>query len=132
MRLMIVWRLEDALGNGPYSAPEETRFICWDENLCDEEYPLIRHRMRIAHADEHHPALTEDFPHWNHKTEQVVFGCPTKALLEEWFGEYLQPLLELGYQIVEYELDARQIVVSKSGKQCLFPRVKPFQHPFVK
>ena len=97
-----VWRLQGPDGLGPYQGT----------TICSELYG----ELTRAHNDFDHPSWNEDgiqayYSDW-------LSGCRTRKKLVEWFGEFLELLIEEGCEIVKVE--AAATVSGASGKQLAF------------
>lgn len=113
--LVSVWRLEFPQPPGwkiAWLGPYTSQWLTADA----EE--LIRH-MEAEHGVTHpHPqdlAIFESYP----GADRLSCGCASRTLLNEWFGAYLQPLLEQGAYIAEYQVP-RDAIIEDSPQQVLF------------
>jgi hypothetical protein len=110
MNETIVYRVQDRFGRGPYR--------CDDMNVAPNVDWL------------RHPAPREDFEVFNCREDgwysafielirPYKFGFPTLQAAFNWFHEdELQEMSQLGFHLVE--IKAESVVVSDSGRQCIF------------
>lgn len=113
---MLVYRLEHpSHGMGPYSRYDGTPDMrVLGEMLCDEHG-----RDAIDHPSPWDDRL-EDF----HRKlvyagySNAFFACPSSETLKDWFKEFWEWLMELGYQVKVYRVESYKI--GKSGKQIAF------------
>lgn len=105
---MVVYRLEYN-GKGPYRYYE----IRSEMSL---RYLDITADMFDAHKEdvENHPLPEDDGIFID--SPRYLFGCISRESLEEWFGEFFQPLIEVGFKVVEYNTE--QVLVGR--KQVAF------------
>ena len=100
---MLVYRIEDANGRGPY----------W------ETYGTPCRKMSDSHswgpARYTHPTM-----HMYDEGKHIC-GCPTLELLKTWFRGYRSLLRRLGYKMCVFEVDAKHIPL-QDEYQLMFPR----------
>lgn len=115
---MIVWRVEDSMGKGPYNR-------IFSKN--DANYELLR-QMRLLHS------CMEKYPNAEHddlldfivdkkqryKWDDIVFGFSSKEKAIEWFGVFLEDLLTADFELKQFE--TKEFQIGKSGKQLVFVR----------
>lgn len=98
-----VYRLEGEDGDGPYLG-----------------YDDLRNAMCDAHTDDVHPGPRQDFGRLPLPND--FYGCETLTQLFDWFGVFFQPLLDIGYRVVEYEVPEEWCWFGKSNRQVCFRR----------
>ncbi len=121
--IVTVYRVENALGHGPYRALalEHT-----DEEIDEIEDPF--EKMKSDHSwtsRESHPTPYMDFKRIlveKHIADnpKAKFGFPNLEKLHEWFNGYISLLKENGFEIKTYQVARRKIRMSNSGKQLVF------------
>lgn len=108
---MLVYRVEDKLGYGPYHSPLDGKF---SDKLCG------------AHANPmtHPTSWTEELPSeyelgW--KENQLRHGFGSMRRLNEWFDEYWKKELKKHkFYISIYQVNPRYVRTSRSKKQTIF------------
>ena len=93
---------------------------------CDGQGPYRGHALagtlNFAHENTKvWPAWYDDFDRSDYLTAMQnnwLSGCRSVKSLQFWFGDLLDDLLEIGYNIVCY--DAQEYVEGHSGKQLIF------------
>lgn len=104
---MIVYRLErDKLG--PYK---------W-ENYHEDEIEDYYQKIHINHAGDEHPSPYQDDLLEVRSDKTYLFGFDSLDKLHEWFGEWVDKLAEIGFEIKEY--CATEYIYGKSGRQLIF------------
>ncbi len=108
--------MEWADGKGPYIDVE------------DIELPEYARQTLEEMASAHSPFPFEDSIHDSHPPiyldidsdfdKTMLCGCPTKKALKEWFGEYYEELLKIGFRVAVYKTN--NYIMGKSGKQLVF------------
>lgn len=108
---MIVYRVENAEGEGPY----------WHsvENAIGISIGTIHNKCH------NHPAPSEDIvdTQFDRFSNQWYYGCLSLEQLVKWFTlpeNYFPLLREKGFYIVAYECEDKD--VAKGDKQCAFKR----------
>jgi hypothetical protein len=102
---MIVYRVENKRGEGPYT--RRRKVSDW---LCDRHVDI-----------EKHPSLVEDGIYEWKRAHKCGFSSLKK--LKAWFDkEELKALYEAKFDIVRYEVDKKDVLVGK--KQVMFNRRK--------
>lgn len=105
--LRAVWRMQYLDGVGPYNS-----------SLADYE---LQARLSIRHTDSYrHPAPIEDGLMMT--AELSLYGCPSRELLEEWFGEFYDLLIEDGASVLRFVAPRASIKDGRSGYQLRFAR----------
>ena len=105
---MIIYRIENERGFGPYR--------CYTNWKCDEN----------DHNDLNHPGAWEDNiidKIYDIKEERHDFYCGFEKLymLHNWFlYQELKNLKDIGYNIVEIEIDKKWVIFGKSKRQIMF------------
>jgi len=56
--------------------------------------------------------IDSDFP------KDMICGCPTKKALKEWFGEYYEELIKIGFTVAAYKTS--NYIIGNSRKQLVF------------
>lgn len=138
---MLVWRVQNAQGKGPYRKGPAAGRGDLDPNLPSKERALYRFVMSGDRYGKHpeitsgdarllvgsmlQPVPPEDFERheWHAMPEatlkQYKFGFPTKRAAADWLGtKALARLEQEGFKLVQ--VPARRVVLSKSGRQLLF------------
>lgn len=120
---MLVYRVEDPKGMGPYSQED-----------ADERSTITAVRFRVMHNNsENHPALMDDeilikkvinskerfgkvaYPY---VTSTALFGFISLSSFNAWFGEHRDMLREGGFKISVFEVPADDVIYSE--KQAMF------------
>lgn len=102
-----VFRLEGKDGIGPY------------QNRSTQEQAYL--------ADDHcsdyttHPSAGIDFG-WNEVTSAHLFACDSLDSLIRWFGDHIDGLLDIGFDIVVYDVPTMKY--GMSGLQVIFDRTR--------
>lgn len=103
--MLPVWRLENAAGEGPYTAADGTG----------------THLMRLDHNRNglylgwRHVGLTACG--WS---KDWVAGCPSLFDLEGWFGSYLPDLKLAGYRVMRYTVPSDLVRMGTDNRQLAF------------
>lgn len=98
---MLVYRVENKHGEGPYVSGAA---LLLNSHNCSDSHPVIyRDGVDMYGRD-------------------VRCGCVSLEALENWFGEYLPLLRNMGYSVVEYSVLNSKVRVGNSGVQCAFDR----------
>lgn len=114
-----VWRYQNEKGRGPY-------------------YHTILSWPAGYHPSHLRPEPCDDFsvfagcrfadPDFRELVREYEFAFPSKAAADEWFdGAATEVLQNNHFYLVEIE--ACEVLVSDSGRQCMFRRLVPFQEP---
>ena len=100
---MIIYRVENDEHQGPYTAQ-------------------VLPEMNVEHQDEYHPAPWED-KGIERSIEWGIEVCCFDSLikLEQWFGDWLPRLLEIGFKVKQFEVDQLEAV---GVYQCLVLKEK--------
>jgi hypothetical protein len=88
---VIVYRLERN-GLGPYK---------W-ENYRQDEIEGYYQKIHLNHADSQHPSPYEDDLLEVRSDKSYLFGFDCLANLHDWFGDWVNKLAEIGFEIKEY------------------------------
>lgn len=98
-----IYRFENTEdGQGPYSSGFDVSF-----------------RLGRAHvADPLRPSPWDDFNRGPYVWEK--FGCPSVAVLLDWFAGYVNELQEVGFRIAVYTVPSAHVCESVSGRQFMF------------
>lgn len=90
------------------SFPEATDYA-WDSIEAIDE----------MHRDsELHPIALSDIPGFIKGAHKCAFLSQEDA--ETWFGEFFQPLLDVGFSLSEIEVDESDVLMSRSGRQVAY------------
>ncbi len=110
-----VWRLEFAQPPGSKIAWLGPYTSQWLTAEAEEIVRYMEAEHQVTHPHPQDPAIFEAFG----GEDRLSCGCASRFLLEQWFGAYLQPLLDQGAYIAEYRVpwDA---IVEDSPEQVLF------------
>lgn len=76
------------------------------------EHMYERHRNGLTH-----PGMRDDFPNYE-SVSSFYCACLSLDGLQRWFDGFLEDLIKLGCDIVEYIVS--DVVVAISKKQCFF------------
>lgn len=114
---MIVYRIENEIGSGPYvSCP----FFSWKvTNHSDEKHPgAINDNFHLYFHD-----CKEEY--WNNREssplKNYIFGFDSLEKLNQWFCEKeIENLKKLNYNIQKYEIDYEFVLEGESKKQVIF------------
>lgn len=110
---MKVWRVENALGEGPYtgSSPVEGWQACKDTLLSTHN------------GSDDHPGWFSDFAYaW--ESSDWLAGFESEEDLIDWFDGFLNPgILGYGFFIATLEVDSQHVEWSYSGLQIRFNKV---------
>ena len=116
MRIKI-YRLEYKNGKGPYQYHEHSHAF--------EEDPLYsmwnEHTTKAFHVP---PRLDFEKPVYDGKriNQAFVFGCDTIETLHQWFQGWITKLFNFGFQLIEYELEIKDVIFGKSKNQVAFKK----------
>lgn len=113
--LVSVWRLEFAQPPGwaiSWLGPYTSQWLTAD---AEELIRRMEAEHQVTHPHPRDPAIFESYP----GEDRLSCGCASRALLEEWFGAYLQPLLDQGAYVAEYQVP-RDAIVEDTPEQVLF------------
>ena len=105
---MIIYRIENDKGNGPYN--------CFNDWVID----------KWNHNDLDHPEPWEDYIFdkiYDMNEDILDFYCGFDKLymLYNWFSDQeLKNLKDIGYNIVEIEIDKNWVIFGKSERQIMF------------
>jgi hypothetical protein len=109
-----VFRVQNDKGEGPYNTSSATRkipklpFYPECHPLPEEDFEVFRNQN-----------IYDDHMAFRELVEPYRFGFPNRYVAEQWFDSYQMCLLERhGFRLVE--VPATQVVVSDSGRQCIF------------
>lgn len=120
---MKVYRIENPdSGKGPYMVKHEGLDMSLVKNII--KMHEIHNRYRELFPGFHSDFSLKDILKLKqcrtHKIE-TLFGFTSIEKLEEWFNVYIKDLLTSGlFVIKEYDCDDCNVIVSSSGKQCVF------------
>jgi hypothetical protein len=99
---------------GPYTANRGGTDIFGDDN--EEKYIEMYDEMCRKHSGSSHPTRGEDRLGY----DDIFCACPTLKDLKNWFKGFNKPLIDIGFNLVEYRV--KTFVMGVSGKQCGFRR----------
>lgn len=104
---MLVYRVEDENGNGPYRCIGRT----------EAEIELAR-TLCAAHTDSAHPTPLEDFRYHVSSMHVCAFTCLDALLI--WFDGFLEDLHNTGHNIKVYDLNVDSVYGGHTEtKQCV-------------
>ena len=113
---MIVYRLEDANnGEGPF----KNRGDLWEHDDFSD--------WRYRHIGSAHPGPMSDsitMPWRESERERLVFGCPSKEMIDFWFEPGYNMFKSAGYVINVYKVHGNAVKKGRSGTQVVFNRDK--------
>lgn len=104
---MKVYRVENALGEGPFQSTHNhedmggTWWMQWRWNYIGDRHPSPWY---------------DDLEDYLHKG--YVFACPNLDMLCHWFAPIMDILEDMGFKVVE--VDARDVKWGKSNTQVMF------------
>lgn len=106
---MIVYRIENEKGIGPYQGQENG--------------PLSK--LYYAHHDQDHPVASVDFPckfSFFYNCGDFVFGFQSLQSCAKWFVGFVVFMRNYGFKLAKYEIDPSKIIIGQSGKQIIFKK----------
>jgi hypothetical protein len=106
---MIVWRVEDRKGEGPYGDFRDSRRQKLQEAL------VLCH----GYSTDHPSPLDDELGEYLSANKfKPVFGFKSKEDAIKWFAGFWQDLHKLGFRLKTFE--AKDYLVGKSNKQLVF------------
>jgi hypothetical protein len=120
---VIVYRVENANGEGPYSAGfripgTEVETQQREGNTGEWRTVLKPRSLGAIHSDDTHPGYCDFY----RDLSGYVFGFPSMAALVEWFGDLEEDLAQAGYHINCYDIPKKEVIFGRSKRQVIFPR----------
>ncbi len=104
----MVWRVETAEGKGPFS--------CWS---------LVPLSLIGQFPGAGFPAIGDDVDAFEYGRH--ICGCDDRSIIDEWFGDALETLRELGFMVKWFKLPAETVQKGRSGKQVAFDRAQAIE-----
>jgi len=103
---------------GPYTANRGGFEVFDDDELGERcyKYEELYKAMCRKHSGSRHPTRSED----NLGGDEIFCACPTLKDLKAWFKGFNKPLVDIGFNLVEYRV--KTFVMGISKKQCGFKR----------